>query len=96
MSVEITRIFDFAYYQLENYNLSKSLVSKTSGEWVATSSREFIDKANIISRGLLALGVKQGDKIALISSSNRTEWNIVDLAVLQIGAVNVPIYPTIS
>ena len=96
MSVEITRIFDFAYYQLETYNLSKSLVSKTSGEWVATSSRELIDKANIISRGLLALGVKKGDKIALISSSNRTEWNIVDLAVLQIGAVNVPIYPTIG
>lgn len=96
MSVEITRIFDFAYYQLETYNLSKSLVSKTSGEWIATSSREFVDKANIISRGLLAMGVKKGDKIALISSTNRTEWNIMDLAMLQIGAINVPIYPTIS
>jgi len=96
MSVEVTRIFDFVYYQLETYNLTRSLVSKTNGEWVSTSSREFVDKANIISRGLLALGVKKGDKIALISSSNRTEWNIVDLALLQIGAVNVPIYPTIS
>ena len=96
MSVEITRIFDFAYYQLETYNLSKSLVSKTSGEWVSTSSREFIDKSNIVSRGLLAMGVKKGDKIALISSTNRTEWNIMDLAMLQIGAINVPIYPTIS
>ena len=96
MSVEITRIFDFAYYQLETYNLTKSLVSKTSGEWVSTSSQEFITKANIVSRGLLALGVKPGDKIALISSTNRTEWNILDLALLQIGAVNVPIYPTIS
>ena len=96
MSIEITRIFDFAYYQLDNYNLSKSLVSKTSGQWVATSSKEFITKANIVSRGLLSLGVKPGDKIALISSSNRTEWNILDLAILQIGAINVPIYPTIS
>lgn len=96
MSVEITRIFDFAYYQLETYNLSKSLVSKTNGEWVSTSSRELIDKSNIISRGLLAMGVKKGDKIALISSTNRTEWNIMDLAMLQIGAINVPIYPTIS
>ena len=58
--------------------------------------QEFITKANIISRGLLSLGVKPGDKIALISSSNRTEWNILDLALLQIGAVNVPIYPTIG
>lgn len=96
MSIEITRIFDFAYYQLDKYNLAKSLVSKASGEWVSTSSQEFIAKANIVSRGLLALGVKPGDKIALISSTNRTEWNILDLALLQIGAVNVPIYPTIS
>jgi len=96
MSVETTRIFDFAYYQLDKYNLAKALVSKTSGEWVSTSSQEFIAKANIVSRGLLALGVKPGDKIALISSTNRTEWNILDLALLQIGAVNVPIYPTIS
>ena len=70
MSAEITRIFDFAYYQLETYNLTKSLVSKTSGEWVSTSSQEFVAKANIVSRGLLALGVKSGDKIALISSTN--------------------------
>ena len=96
MSIEITRIFDFAYYQLDKYNLAKSLVSKVNGEWVSTSSQEFVAKANIVSRGLLALGVKPGDKIALISSTNRTEWNILDLALLQIGAVNVPIYPTIS
>lgn len=96
MSTEITRIFDFAYYQLDKYNLAKSLVSKVNGEWVATSSQEFVTKANIISRGLLSLGVKPGDKIALISSNNRAEWNILDLAILQIGAVNVPIYPTIS
>ncbi len=96
MSTEIRRIFDFAYYQLDKHDLSKAFVSKTSGEWVSTSSKEFVTKANIVSRGLLALGVKPGDKIALISSTNRTEWNILDLALLQIGAVNVPIYPTIS
>lgn len=96
MSTEIKRLFDFAYLQLENFNLEKSLVSKSSGEWVATSSKEFIDKANMVSRGLLRLGVKPKDKIAVISSSNRTEWNILDVAILQIGAINVPIYPTSS
>ncbi len=96
MSAEITRTFDFAYYQLENHDLEKSLVSKSSGKWIATSSKEFINKANQVSRGLLKLGVKPGDKIAVISSSNRTEWNILDIAILQIGAVNVPIYPTIG
>ena len=96
MSNPITRIFDFAYYQLETYNLSKSLVSKTTGQWEATSSKEFVERANMASRGLLKLGVKAGDRIALISSTNRTEWNIMDMAILQIGAINVPIYPTIS
>ena len=96
MSTEIKRLFDFAYLQLENFNLEKSLVSKSSGEWVATSSKEFIDKANSVSRGLLRLGVKPKDKIAVISSSNRIEWNILDVAILQIGAINVPIYPTSS
>jgi len=96
MSIEITRLFDFAYYQLEKYNLQESFVSKTTGEWVAISTKEFIEKVNTVSRGLLRLGVKPNDKIAVISSSNRTEWNILDIAILQIGAQNVPIYPTIG
>ena len=93
---EITRLFDFPYYQLEKFNLKKSLVTKYNGEWVATSTQEYIDKANAISRALLRLGVKPNDKIALISMANRTEWNIMDIGILQIGAQNVPIYPTIS
>lgn len=96
MSYPISRIFDFAYYQLETFNLSKALVSKTTGQWEATSSKEFVERANMASRGLLKLGVKAGDRIALISTTNRTEWNIMDIAILQIGAINVPIYPTIS
>ena len=96
MSKEVKRLFDFAYFQLENHNLEKSLVSKKEGKWEATSSLQFIEKANQISKGLLSLGVKPNDKVAVISSSNRTEWNILDVAVLQIGAINVPIYPTSS
>ncbi len=92
----ITRLFDFAYFQLENYNLEKALITKYKGEWVATSSQEFIDKANAVSRALLRMGVKPDDKIAVISMTNRTEWNIMDIGVLQTGAQNVPIYPTIS
>ncbi|ADV47459.1 AMP-binding protein [Cellulophaga sp. E16_2] len=92
----ITRLFDFPYYQLEKYNLEKSLVTKTDGKWVATSTKEYLEKANTISRALLRLGVKPNEKIALISSENRTEWNIMDIGILQLGAQNVPIYPTIS
>ena len=96
MAIEIKRLFDFPYYQLEKYNLEKSLISKVNGKWVATSSQEFVNKANAISRGLLRLGVKPKDKIAVISTTNRTEWNILDIGILQIGAVNIPVYPTIS
>ncbi len=96
MPTKITRIFDFAYYQLEKFNLEKSFTTKYDGEWVSTSIKEFIHKGNAISRGLLKLGIKPGDKIAVLSSTNRTEWNILDLGVLQIGAINIPIYPTIS
>ncbi len=94
--ITITRLFDFPYYQLEKNNIETCLVTKYNGKWIATSTQEYIDKANTISRALLKLGVEKHDKIAIISSNNRTEWNIMDIGVLQTGAQTVPIYPTIS
>jgi len=93
---EVKRLFDFPYYQLENFKLQKSLVTKYGNEWIATSTEEYINKANKISRALLRLGVNKKDNIAIISTSNRTEWNIMDIGILQTGAQDVPIYPTIS
>jgi long-chain acyl-CoA synthetase len=93
---KITRLFDFPYYQLDKQNLLDALVTKQDGVWVKTSTQEYIDKANTISRALLRMGIKKNDKIAIISSNNRTEWNIMDIGILQTGAQNVPIYPTIS
>ncbi|GFZ77548.1 AMP-dependent synthetase [Aquaticitalea lipolytica] len=93
---DITRIFDFPYYQLEKFNLKKAFTTKYNGKWHSISSQEYVNQANAISRGLLRLGVQPNDKIAIISSTNRTEWNILDIGILQIGAQNAPIYPTIS
>lgn len=93
---QITRIFDFPYHQLETYNLDKAFTSKYNGKWESISSQEYVNQANTISRGLLRLGVQPNDKIAVISTTNRTEWNVIDIGILQIGAQNVPIYPTIS
>lgn len=92
----ISRLFDFPYYQLEKYNIPNALVTKQNGKWIETSTQEYLDKANTISRGLLRLGIQKNDKIAIISSNNRTEWHILDIGTLQIGAQTVPIYPTIS
>lgn len=94
--IEIKRLFDFPYYQLENHPLDKALSTKYNGTWKSLSTQQYLDKANSFSRGLLRLGVKPNDKIAVISTSNRNEWSIADIGILQLGAQNVPIYPTIS
>ncbi|HCQ13719.1 long-chain fatty acid--CoA ligase [Flavobacterium sp.] len=92
----ITRLFDFPYHQLEKYNIPDALVTKQNGVWEKTSTQEYLNKANTISRALLRLGIQKNDKIAIISSNNRTEWHIMDIGTLQTGAQTVPIYPTIS
>jgi len=93
---KITRLFDFPYHQQKLYNLPDALVTKYNGQWIKTSTEAYITKANAISRALLRMNIQKDDKIAVISSNNRTEWNILDIGVLQTGAQNVPIYPTIS
>ncbi|EAR14490.1 AMP-dependent synthetase/ligase [Robiginitalea biformata] len=92
----VTRLFDFPHYQLEKYGMDRAFATKYDGEWSYISSQEYVDRANAVSRALLRLGVSAGDKIALISMTNRTEWNIMDTGILQVGAQDVPIYPTIS
>ena len=95
-STLVTRLFDFPFYQLNNYPQEKCLVSKEENSWNNTSTQEYINKANIVSRSLLNLGVKPGDKIAIITSLNQPKWHILDIGILQIGAINVPLYPTYS
>lgn len=94
--MELTRLFDFLAFQLKNSPREDSLVTKYNGKWHKTSTQEFVNKANAISRGFLNLGVKKGDKIAIASTNNRTEWNLLDIGLQQIGCISVPVYPTIS
>ena len=89
-------LFDFIYQQQTKYPQEKCYVFKKDEKWQSISTKDFIDKANIASRSLLNLDIKPNDKIAVISSSNRPEWHILDIATLQIGAQNVPIYPTLA
>lgn len=93
--MEIKRLFDIPQYQLKNYPKDDALVGKVNGAWEKTSTQEYVDKANAFSRGLLELGIKPNDKIVLISN-NRPEWNISDIGIMQIGAIDVPVYPTAS
>ncbi|MBT7659500.1 MAG: long-chain fatty acid--CoA ligase [Bacteroidetes bacterium] len=91
-----TRLFDIPHYQLEHIPMKLMMTSKVGGEWKSYSTKEFTEAVDQASRALLELGVKAGDKVALISHNNRCEWNIMDHALLQIGAVDVPIYPTMT
>ena len=94
--MSVTRLFDFAHHALYKFPKEDALVTKYNGVWTKTSTKEYVSQGNKISRGLLKLGIKPGDKIGLISTNNRTEWHIMDLGILQIGAIDVPVYPTIS
>ncbi len=70
-----------------------ALNHKLEGEWVNISAETFVERVRNVALGLAELGVKPGDRIALLSE-NRPEWSIADLAILSLGAVNVPIYTT--
>jgi long-chain acyl-CoA synthetase len=94
--MEVTRLFEI----LDRYqNIFKPkndvLAGKEDGKWVLHDLKKYRETSNNISFGLLNLGVKVGDKIATISN-NRPEWNFVDMGIMQIGAIHVPIYPTIN
>ncbi len=94
--MEVTRLFDLLQNYLEKYpNQDAALATKRDGEWKKFSINEYVEMTNIISYGLLKLGIGPGDKVGLVSG-NRPEWNMIDFAVMQIGAISVPIYPTIS
>ena len=94
--MEVKRIFDIAQYQKKLHPLKDAFAQKIKGNWVAMSTESFIEQANLISKGLIKLGIKPQDKIALITTTNCTQWSICDIGILQIGAVSVPVYPTSS
>ncbi len=94
--VKVERLFDVAYYAQEKYNLDNYLTTKYNEKWQSISNKDFIETANHISKYLIQNNINPGDKVALITTANRTEWNLMDQAVLQIGAHTVPIYPTVS
>ena len=94
--MEEKRIFDILTTYLKKHpNQDKALVKKENGVWKTYSIQEYVEATNIISYALIKLGIQKDDKVAIISS-NRPEWNIMDMAIQQVGAVTVPIYPTIS
>ncbi len=94
--MNITRTFDLLpRYKAQFRTKDDALAGKVDGKWVKYSIDDYIETADNISYALLKYGIEKGDKIATITT-NRPEWNFLDMGIAQIGAVHVPIYPTIS
>ena len=91
----INRVFDLLAYNQIRYNTEDALASKVDGKWVKHSITNFIQTVDELSKGLLKLGIQKNDKVAVMSP-NRPEWNFTDFGIMQIGATQVPMYPTLA
>lgn len=92
---QIKRLFDIPGHQFTNYPNNGMFVSKIDGIWQPMSTAHFIERTLALSKGLVKLGVHPGERVAIVSS-NRVEWNLMDIAIQQIGGIVVPLYPNIS
>jgi len=94
--MEIKRLFDYLYYQKANHPLQKSFGRRHGEAWKFFSTDEIINHSRRLGSGLISMGIKPGDKVSIVAYTNRPEWVIADMAIQQIGAISVPLYPTIS
>ncbi len=90
-----SRLFDLIPYQITNYDKEIALSKKANGEWKSFSSRDLKEIVDNLSLAFLKVGLKKDEKVAIISE-NCPEWNFIDFALQQIGAISVPVYPTIT
>ena len=94
--MEVKRVFDLLQNYVETHPDQKvALAGKKNGRWMKYSIQDYIQQVNLLSYALIELGIEKGDKVAIILT-NRPEWNFLDMAISQVGAIDVPIYPTIS
>lgn len=90
------RLFDYLKDQLNNYPQEKAFGQQINGNWQYYSTAEMVDLTDRLSIGLLRNGIKAGDRVATVVHKTTPEWVALDFAMLQIGVINVPMYPTIS
>jgi len=83
----------FCFESFDRHDKRDALAFKIDEAWSYIAGSEAIERVKRIAMGLAALGVKAGDRVAIVSE-NRPEWSLVDLAILSLRAVNVPIYTT--
>ncbi len=95
MSKNITRVFDLLKYSLDNFPKEDFICGKINGVWLKYSTQKFCQETDNLSRGLTTLGIVKGSRVGVMSA-NRPEWNICDYAITQLGAYQIPLYPTLT
>ena len=95
MTKEVTRTFDILERYLKEFPRKDALGGKDNSDWYVYSTAEYVEKSHQFAMGLMALGLKKGDKIATVTT-NRPEWNFADMGLAMTGMIHVPIYPTIG
>lgn len=95
MEYVVTRTFDVLERALNMYPRPDAIAGKRGNEWFTYSTEEYYKKAHQFAIGMMAMGISKGDKVATVTN-NRPEWNFADMGLAMIGAVHVPIYPTIG
>lgn len=91
----IQRVFDLIPYIQRKYPQQTVFCSKKDNDWIKYTSGQYGELADLVSSALLSAGINKGDNIISITR-NRIEFNLVDMGLLQIGAVHVPLYPNID
>lgn len=94
-SEPISRVFDLLPYLLANRRREKVFAFRKNGNWEYVSTEEYVRKSDQVSYALLSRGIQKGDCIISITP-NRPEFNMLDMGLLQLGAIHVPLYPGIS
>lgn len=95
MSKSVTRVFDLIEYSTQRNRREHFLNGKVNGKWHTVSNFDFKDQVNLLSNSLINLGLGKGSRVAVMSN-NRIEWNVCDFAIMQIGAYQIPLYPTLG
>jgi long-chain acyl-CoA synthetase len=95
MATSITRVFDLLKHNLENFPKEEFISGKINGKWNKYSTAAFCEITDNLSKGLTTLGIGKGSRVAVMSP-NRPEWNICDYAIMQLGAYQIPLYPTLA
>lgn len=93
---QVKRTFDISEYCARRFGDKPAFFQKRGRKWISISCKEYHRLSEELSLGMLTVGVERGDFVATIFNSNCPQWNLIDIALSKIGAIQIPVYPNSS